>query len=59
MTDKTLHIRVEQPHTARDRIQERLAEIETGEDVEDRSVLYLKSVADLYRVIGEMPESNS
>ena len=49
MTDKTLHIRVEQPDTARDRIQERLAAIETGEDVEDRSVLYLKSVADLYR----------
>ena len=49
MTDKTLHIRVEQPDTARDRIQERLASIETGEDVEDRSVLYLKSVADLYR----------
>ena len=49
MTDKTLHIRVEQPDTARDRIQERLDSIETGEDVEDRSVLYLKSVADLYR----------
>jgi len=50
MTEKTLHVKVEQPHTARDRIQERLDSIETGRDVEDRLVLYLKTVADLYRV---------
>lgn len=52
MTDdtNTLHIRVERPQDARDHIQERLASIDDGEAIEDRSVLYLKSVADLHRV---------
>jgi predicted transcriptional regulator len=50
MTANTLHIRVDRPQNARDHIQERLAGIEDGDEIEERSVLYLKSVADLHRV---------